>query len=144
MSVRLDAFVVAVPGLEPLLLDEVQKLGVRPARIVRGGVECNITWPQLWSINLRSRVATRVLVRVAKFHADGFHSLQVGIKGIDWSDHGPYWRAGYQALMVTDTAPFRNPHYHEATDLPATMDFVRLARVTVGLEAVVRDLASPR
>ena len=66
------------------------------------------------------------------------------IKGIDWSDHGPYWRAGYQALMVTDTAPFRNPHYHEATDLPATMDFVRLARVTVGLEAVVRDLASPR
>jgi len=66
------------------------------------------------------------------------------IEGVDWSDHGPYWRAGYKALMVTDTAPFRNPHYHEATDLPPTMDFARLARVTVGLEAVVRDLASPR
>ncbi len=64
------------------------------------------------------------------------------IEGVDWSDHGPYWRAGYRALMVTDTAPFRNPNYHEATDLPPTLDYQRLARVTVGLEAVVRSLAS--
>lgn len=64
------------------------------------------------------------------------------VKGIDWSDHGPYWRAGYRALMVTDTAPFRNPHYHEPTDLPDTVDFERLARVAVGLEAVTRALAA--
>lgn len=64
------------------------------------------------------------------------------IEGVDWSDHGPYWRAGYRALMVTDTAPFRNPNYHEPTDLPPTLDFARLARVTVGLDAVVRSLAS--
>ena len=85
MSTRVDAFVVAVPGLEPLLLDEVQRLGVRPARAVRGGVECNITWPQLWAINLRSRIATRVVVRVARFKADGFHSLQTGVRAVDWS-----------------------------------------------------------
>lgn len=63
------------------------------------------------------------------------------IEGIDWSDHGPYWRQGYRALMVTDTAPFRNPNYHEGSDHPRTLDFTRLARVTVGLEAVVRRLA---
>lgn len=108
MSVRLDAFVVAVPGLEPLLLDEVQKLGVRPARIVRGGVECNITWPQLWSINLRSRVATRVLVRVAKFHADGFHSLQVGIKAVDWSA----WLAPDTGITVAATTDKISKLYH--------------------------------
>ena len=85
MTIRIDAFVVAVPGLEPLLLDEVQRLGVRPARAVRGGVECNITWPQLWALNLRSRVATRVVVRVARFHSDGFHSLQVGLRAVDWA-----------------------------------------------------------
>ena len=85
MSARVDAFVVAVPGLEPLLLEEVQRLGVRPARAVRGGVECTITWPQLWAINLRSRVATRVVVRVARFHADGFHSLEVGLRAVDWA-----------------------------------------------------------
>lgn len=59
------------------------------------------------------------------------------IRGIDWSDHGPYWRAGYRALMVTDTALFRNPNYHEPTDLPPTLDFERLARVTRGLEDVL-------
>ncbi|MGB8859567.1 MAG: hypothetical protein WCC60_09935 [Ilumatobacteraceae bacterium] len=89
MSTRIDAFVVAVPGLEGLLLDEVQRLGVRPARAVRGGVECNITWPQLWAINLRSRVATRVVVRVARFRSDGFHSLQVGLRAIDWAQWLP-------------------------------------------------------
>ncbi|MBM4779667.1 MAG: hypothetical protein GQE15_18340 [Archangiaceae bacterium] len=46
--------------------------------------------------------------------------------------------------MVTDTAPFRNPNYHEATDLPPTMDFERLARVTLGLEAVVQQLAKAK
>ncbi|MBL8924269.1 MAG: M20/M25/M40 family metallo-hydrolase [Myxococcaceae bacterium] len=63
------------------------------------------------------------------------------IEGIDWSDHGPYWRQGYQALMVTDTAPFRNPSYHSSTDLPSSLDYARMARVTVGLEAVVQRLA---
>lgn len=71
-------------------------------------------------------------------------SVPAFIEGIDWSDHGPYWRAGYRALMVTDTAPFRNPNYHEATDLPGTMDFGRLARVTVGLDAVVKQLAKAK
>jgi hypothetical protein len=64
------------------------------------------------------------------------------IEGVDWSDHGPYWRAGYRALMVTDTAPFRNPNYHEPTDLPATLDFQQLTRVTVGLDAVLRSLVA--
>lgn len=46
------------------------------------------------------------------------------------------------ALTVTDTALFRNDHYHEATDLPATLDFDALARVTDGLVPVVRWLVS--
>lgn len=71
-------------------------------------------------------------------------SVPAFIEGIDWSDHGPYWRAGYRALMVTDTAPFRNPNYHEPTDLPGTMDFGRLARVTLGLEAVLRQLSKTK
>lgn len=63
------------------------------------------------------------------------------IEGIDWSDHGPYWRQGYKALMVTDTAPFRNPSYHSNTDVASSLDYARMARVTVGLEAVVQRLA---
>ena len=63
------------------------------------------------------------------------------IKGIDYSDHWAYHQMGFPALMVTDTAPFRNPHYHQATDLPATVDYASLARVTKGLEGMVRELA---
>jgi hypothetical protein len=42
--------------------------------------------------------------------------------------------------MVTDTAIFRYPHYHEPTDTPEKVDVERLARITKGMERVVRDL----
>lgn len=38
------------------------------------------------------------------------------------SDHAPFWYQGIGAVMVTDTADFRNPHYHQASDLPTTLD----------------------
>jgi hypothetical protein len=43
--------------------------------------------------------------------------------------------------MVTDTAPFRYPHYHTPADTPDKIDYERTARVVLGIEAVVRDLA---
>ena len=43
--------------------------------------------------------------------------------------------------MVTDTAFFRNPNYHEPSDLPETLDYERMARVVAGLEHVVEELA---
>ena len=43
--------------------------------------------------------------------------------------------------MVTDTALFRYPHYHAATDTPERIDYERLARVVSGLVAVTTDLA---
>ncbi|MFT3708324.1 MAG: M28 family peptidase [Archangium sp.] len=77
----------------------------------------------------------------AKVASEGA-SVPAAIEGVDWSDHGPYWRQGYRALMVTDTAPNRNPNYHEASDLPGTLDFTRLAHVTIGLRAVIDALAN--
>lgn len=62
------------------------------------------------------------------------------IPGIDLSDHWAYHQFGYPALMVTDTAPFRNPYYHATDDLPGTVDYTSLARITAGLEALIRDL----
>lgn len=59
------------------------------------------------------------------------------------SDHGPFWDAGYPAFMVTDTSYFRNAHYHEPTDLPDTLDYERMARLTMGLAAGVAKLAKP-
>lgn len=59
------------------------------------------------------------------------------------SDHASFWGQGYNnAIMVTDTAPLRNPHYHKDTDTVETLDFNGLTLVTAGLTDVVRDLAA--
>jgi hypothetical protein len=64
------------------------------------------------------------------------------VPGIGWSDHWSYWQMGYPAVMVTDTAPFRNPAYHLGDDRPATLDYNRMAWVTLGMEAIVERLAN--
>ncbi len=58
------------------------------------------------------------------------------------SDHVAFWLHGWPALMVTDTAPFRNPHYHRPTDTPDRVDPYRLALVVEGLDPVVRALST--
>ncbi len=63
------------------------------------------------------------------------------ITGVGWSDQWAFWQIGVPAIMVTDTAPFRYPHYHQPTDTPDKIDYERLARVVDGLAAVVGDLA---
>ena len=63
------------------------------------------------------------------------------IRGISWSDHWAFAQHGFQALMITDTALFRYPHYHKPTDTPDKIDNERLARVVKGIERVVRDQA---
>ena len=63
------------------------------------------------------------------------------IPGIDWSDHASFADRSIPALMVTDTALFRYPHYHKRTDTPDKVDYDRLALVTLSMAHVVRELA---
>lgn len=60
------------------------------------------------------------------------------------SDHWSFWRRGYPAIMVTDTAPFRFNAYHQWCDGPDAIHWPALARVTWGLWNVVRRLADVR
>ena len=64
------------------------------------------------------------------------------VPGITWSDHGSFWREGYPAVMVTDTAYFRNPHYHVASDTWEKLDYMRMACVVEGLAGAVNDLVT--
>jgi Zn-dependent M28 family amino/carboxypeptidase len=59
--------------------------------------------------------------------------------GIDFSDHWSFGKFGYEALMVTDTAFYRNPHYHAPTDLPDTLDYARMSKVVEGLTAAIEE-----
>jgi Zn-dependent M28 family amino/carboxypeptidase len=56
------------------------------------------------------------------------------------SDHAPFWDLGYPAIMVTDTAFLRNPHYHQPGDEIATLDLDFLTGVCEGLELAIRRL----
>ena len=64
------------------------------------------------------------------------------VPGVSWSDQRSFWQAGYPALMVTDTAFYRYPHYHCPTDTPEKLDFASMTRVTAGLAKAVAALAS--
>jgi hypothetical protein len=81
--------------------------------------------------------------REVKFPSEGA-ALPEFITGIGWSDHWSFWKAGYPAVMVTDTAPFRYPYYHSSEDTYEKLDYERMARVVAGLELVIRDLAASR
>jgi hypothetical protein len=69
-------------------------------------------------------------------------ALPSSLPGVGWSDHWAFWQNGYQAVMVTDTALFRDPTYHRASDVASNLDFERLGRVVVGLQKVIEELAS--
>ncbi|MHC4470699.1 MAG: M28 family peptidase [Planctomycetota bacterium] len=77
--------------------------------------------------------------RHARFPSEGA-ALPSWLPGVGWSDHWAFFREGYPAVMVTDTAPFRYPHYHLATDTPDKVDYERTARVVVGLAEVIEEL----
>ncbi len=87
------------------------------------------------------RQAVAAFRRHAKFPSEG-GALPAHIDGVGWSDHWSFWQQGYPALMVTDTAPFRYPHYHRHTDTPDKLDFARMARVVDGLRHVIVELTT--
>jgi hypothetical protein len=59
------------------------------------------------------------------------------------SDHASFWDRKIPAVMVTDTAFFRNPHYHRASDRPETLDFSFMAELVVSLELALEELPAP-
>lgn len=59
------------------------------------------------------------------------------LSGVDFSDHRNYWAEGWDAVMITDSAFYRNPNYHTAGDTPETLDYQRMARVVDGAHAAV-------
>jgi len=64
------------------------------------------------------------------------------ITGMGWSDQWSFWQEGFQAIMITDTAFFRNRNYHMKSDTPDTLSYDRMSRVVVGVSEVVSFIAN--
>lgn len=93
--------------------------------------------------NVGSRKLVRRIVGLlrenAKIPAEG-GAIPDFVTGVGWSDHWSFWQEGYSAVMITDTAIFRYPQYHKASDTPDKLDYDRMAYVVEGLKVVVDDL----
>ena len=93
--------------------------------------------------NVQSRALLRRIVALFRKHAkipsEGA-ALPSFVPGVSWSDQWSFWRSGYPGIMVTDTAPFRYPHYHSASDTPDKLDYDRFTLVVSGMEKVIEGL----
>jgi hypothetical protein len=94
--------------------------------------------------NLSSRRLLREVVdsfrRNCKFPSQAGTVPEI-VPGIGWSDHWSFWRQGYPAIMVTDTALYRYPYYHQPDDTPEKIDYESFARVVSGIENVLSEMA---
>ena len=63
------------------------------------------------------------------------------VQGLNFSDHASFWRVGYNAVMVTDTAFMRYEHYHRSSDTPDELEWTRFTKVTDGLTKAVMELS---
>lgn len=86
------------------------------------------------------RKAIGVFREKARFPSEGVAAPSF-IPGIAWSDHWSFRKHGYPAIMITDTAFYRYPHYHRASDTPDKLDYERMARVTLGLAEMLNEFA---
>jgi len=95
--------------------------------------------------NTESRALVREYVRTfretTRFPSEGIAAPSEW-PGIGWSDQWFFWQEGYPRVMVTDTAPFRNPNYHTSRDTVEKLDFDRTARVVEGVRELVERLAN--
>lgn len=78
----------------------------------------------------------------ARIPSEGLASPEL-IQDIGRSDHWSFWMQDYPALMITDTAPFRYPHYHRQSDTAEQLDYNRLALLSEGLENMLKGLKAP-
>jgi len=83
---------------------------------------------------VKKRMAGSTELTVRSINAPAF------VPGVDFSDHLNFWQAGWNAVMITDTAFYRNPNYHEPTDTPDTLDYERMADVVTGVYAAITTL----
>ena len=83
------------------------------------------------------RSATTYVEELPVLGLQVFMGMERIFKDLRRSDHAPFWDAGYPAFMWTDTSEFRNPHYHQPSDTPETLDYEFLAKVTKLLVSAV-------
>ena len=95
--------------------------------------------------NTENEALLKLLIGVFRSHtpfpSEG-GALWGWLPGVGWSDHWAFWKEGFPAIMLTDTALYRYPAYHTSSDTPEKIDYERMARVVSGLLHVITEVAN--
>jgi hypothetical protein len=99
-------------------------------------------------IAIVGRLGQRKIVRKIKGLMKGATDLAVSsinaptiVPGIDFSDHSNYWKYGYDAVMVTDTAFYRNQAYHEPGDTAERLNYESMGKAVIQVFEAIKGLA---
>jgi hypothetical protein len=84
-------------------------------------------WPLVWQVQRDMQMGAEI--EVCKLTAPAM------VPGVGLSDHSSYWKFGFPAVMITDTAFYRNPNYHQSSDTIETLDFSKMSQVVQGIVA---------
>jgi len=87
MPSSFEIYLVATPGLEQALLEEVHEKGFAAASLIEGGVRFEGTWSDVWRANLELRGAAKVLARIGSFRALHLAQLDKRSRAFPWSEH---------------------------------------------------------
>jgi putative N6-adenine-specific DNA methylase len=82
---RVDAFAVCAPGFAPLVAAECEAMGLPVGEVSAAGVSLSLTLAELFRLNLWSRCASRVIVRMASFEARDFATLEKAAARVPWA-----------------------------------------------------------
>jgi len=99
-------------------------------------------------IAIVGRLGQRKIVRKIKGYMKGATDLPVYsfnapliVPGIDFSDHRNYWKYGYEAVMITDTAYYRNQEYHEPGDTAERLNYELMGKAVIQVFEAIKGLA---
>lgn len=80
----------------------------------------------------------RGLLRRARIQIETI-TAPASLVGVDFSDHMNYWKHDYNAVLLSDTAFYRNHNYHKPTDRPDTLDYEKMVQVAEGLYGLITN-----
>jgi hypothetical protein len=81
--------------------------------------------------NFTKNMLSEQTLRTKKFKAPA------SLPGIDFSDHLNYWKFGYSAALITNTAFYRNKNYHTKDD---TVEKLNIGNIGLVVDGVFRAL----
>ena len=134
----LDAFIVAAPGIETITAGEMRALDIAVGETEHGGVAARVSLENLYRANLELRTATRVIVRIAAFHASSFAELERRAKKIEWERWLP--ASGNARFRVTCR---KSRLYHSDAVAERLMTAAAKYCANVGFEVATKDEEEP-